>query len=112
MTEDITYKDERKWQDGFGSSVSEIIVKGSQRRLRNHGKLAEDPSRWPDSITKLGIYTPESQRIVSLVRKHVTKQDDKVWEYIQRYREIKDVNEGILEEYGLSARQMVIKQKA
>ncbi|ADV19368.1 hypothetical protein I305_03272 [Cryptococcus gattii E566] len=112
LTEDITYKDERKWQDEFGSSVSEIIVKASQRRLRNHGKLAEDPSRWPDSITKLEIYTPESQRIVSLVRKLVTKQDDKVWKYIQRYREIKDVNEGILEEYGLSARQMMIKQKA
>lgn len=112
LTEDITYKDERKWQDEFGSSVGEIIVKASQRRLRNHGKLADDPSRWPDSITKLEIYTPESQRIVGLVRKLVTKQDDKVWEYIQRYREIKDVNEGILEEYGLSARQMVIKQKA
>lgn len=112
LTEDITYKDERKWQDEFGSSVSEIIVKASQRRLRNHGKFADDPSRWPDSITKLEIYTPESQRIVGLVRKLVTKQDDKVWEYIQRYREIKDVNEGILEEYGLSARQMVIKQKA
>lgn len=104
--------DERRWQDEFGSSVSEIVVKGSQRRLRNHGKLAENPSRWPDSITKLEIYTPESQRIVSLVRKLVTKQDDKAWEYIQRYREIKDLNEGILEEYQVSARKMVIKQKA
>ncbi|KAL0254248.1 hypothetical protein I308_101629 [Cryptococcus tetragattii IND107] len=93
LTEDITYKDERKWQDEFGSSVSEIIVKASQRRLRNHGKFADDPSRWPDSITKLEIYTPESQRIVGLVRKLVTKQDDKVWEYIQRYREIKDLKD-------------------